>query len=120
MNLEAVKMEAVMRLGASATKEQKRAAEKLALGIYAATTAMNNFNSLQAQVSPVFALEQQHQKQLQMIEEYKTLYPQSIAEAKLFVQQSKNNTDRKGLRHSGMSGSNQVKLRICLVQLLKL
>ncbi len=81
MNLEAVKMEAVMRLGASATKEQKRAAEKLALGIYAATTAMNNFNSLQAQVSPVFALEQQHQKQLQMIEEYKTLYPQSIAEA---------------------------------------
>ncbi|HII3714628.1 TPA: phage tail length tape measure family protein [Pasteurella multocida] len=81
MNLEAVKMEAVMRLGASATEEQKRAAEKLALGIYAATTAMNNFNSLQAQVSPVFALEQQHQKQLQMIEEYKTLYPQSIAEA---------------------------------------
>ncbi|WP_228767744.1 phage tail length tape measure family protein [Pasteurella multocida] len=81
MNLEAVKMEAVMRLGASATEEQKIAAEKLALGIYAATTAMNNFNSLQAQVSPVFALEQQHQKQLQMIEEYKTLYPQSIAEA---------------------------------------
>ncbi|HDR0955235.1 TPA: phage tail length tape measure family protein [Pasteurella multocida] len=81
MNLEAVKMEAVMRLGASATEEQKRAAEKLALGIYAATTAMSNFNSLQAQVSPVFALEQQHQKQLQMIEEYKTLYPQSIAEA---------------------------------------
>ncbi|HDX0970993.1 TPA: phage tail length tape measure family protein [Pasteurella multocida] len=81
MNLEAVKMEAVMRLGASATEEQKRAAEKLALGIYAATTAMSNFNSLQAQVSPVFALEQQHQKQLQMIEQYKTLYPQSIAEA---------------------------------------
>ncbi|HDR1408550.1 TPA: phage tail length tape measure family protein [Pasteurella multocida] len=81
MNLEAVKMEAVMRLGASATEEQKRAAEKLALGIYAATTAMSNFNSLQAQVSPVFALEQQHQKQLQMIEEYKTLYPQSISEA---------------------------------------
>ncbi|HDR1911754.1 TPA: phage tail length tape measure family protein [Pasteurella multocida] len=81
MNLEVVKMEAVMRLGASATEEQKRAAEKLALGIYAATTAMSNFNSLQAQVSPVFALEQQHQKQLQMIEEYKKLYPQSIAEA---------------------------------------
>ncbi|OPC93260.1 tail length tape measure protein, partial [Pasteurella multocida subsp. multocida] len=81
MNLEAVKMEAVMRLGASATEEQKRAAEKLALSIYAATTAMNNFNSLQAQVSPVFALEQQYQKQLQMIEQYKTLYPQSIAEA---------------------------------------
>ncbi|HII3693465.1 TPA: phage tail length tape measure family protein [Pasteurella multocida] len=81
MNLEAVKMETVMRLGANATEEQKRAAEKLALGIYAATTAMSNFNSLQAQVSPVFALEQQHQKQLQMIDEYKTLYPQSIAEA---------------------------------------
>ncbi|WP_240019656.1 hypothetical protein [Mannheimia haemolytica] len=73
---EAVKLEAGMRLGAAATKEQREEAEKLAQSIYGATAASQNFNAIQAQASPVTALDQRHQQQLAQIEEYKILYPQ--------------------------------------------
>lgn len=79
MHLEAVKLEAGMRLGAAATKEQREEAEKLAQSIYGATAASQNF--IQAQASPVTALDQRHQQQLAQIEEYKILYPQKIMEA---------------------------------------
>lgn len=81
MHLEAVKLEAGMRLGAAATKEQREEAEKLAQSIYGATAASQNFNAIQAQASPVTALDQRHQQQLAQIEEYKILYPQKIMEA---------------------------------------
>ncbi|WP_288532878.1 tail length tape measure protein [uncultured Haemophilus sp.] len=80
-NIEAVKMEARMRLGAAATEAQKKKVEELAVAMYSLSTVAKNFAALQAQQSPVIALEQQYQQQMQQLEEYKTLYPQHIEEA---------------------------------------
>ena len=80
-NIEAVKMEARMRLGAAATEAQKKKVEELAVAMYSLSTVAKNFDALQAQQSPVIALDQQYQQQMQQLEEYKTLYPQHIAEA---------------------------------------
>lgn len=80
-NIEAVKMEARMRLGAAATEAQKKKVEELAVAMYSLSTVAKNFDALQAQQSPVIALDQQYQQQMQQLEEYKTLYPQHIEEA---------------------------------------
>nr|DAS54750.1 MAG TPA: tail length tape measure protein [Caudoviricetes sp.] len=80
-NIEAVKMEARMRLGAAATEAQKKKVEELAVAMYSLSTVAKNFAALQAQQSPVIALDQQYQQQMQQLEEYKTLYPQHIEEA---------------------------------------
>ncbi|MFH6895068.1 tape measure protein [Providencia huaxiensis] len=94
-SLELAQYDAVQALGAKALPEQIALAEERAKSIWevqAATKAATkaeedrknsqaNFTSLQESVSPVTAIDNQFAKQMEQINQYKQLYPQSIAEA---------------------------------------
>lgn len=94
-SLELAQYDAVQALGSKALPEQIALAEERAKSIWevqAATKAATkaeedrknsqaNFTSLQESVSPVTAIDNQFAKQMEQINQYKQLYPQSIAEA---------------------------------------
>ncbi|WP_272656368.1 MULTISPECIES: tape measure protein [unclassified Providencia] len=94
-SLELAQYDAVQALGAKASPEQIALAKERAKSIWevqAATKAATkaeedrknsqaNFTSLQESVSPVTAIDNQFAKQMEQINQYKQLYPQSIAEA---------------------------------------
>ncbi|HEM7508306.1 TPA: tape measure protein [Providencia rettgeri] len=94
-SLELAQYDAEQALGAKASPEQIALAKERAKSIWevheatkAATKAEEdrknsqaNFTSLQESVSPVTAIDNQFAKQMEQINQYKQLYPQSIAEA---------------------------------------
>ncbi|EJD6614058.1 hypothetical protein M0L22_RS11855 [Providencia rettgeri] len=94
-SLELAQYDAAQALGAKASPEQIALAKERAKSIWevqAATKAATkaeedrknsqaNFTSLQESVSPVTAIDNQFAKQMEQINQYKQLYPQSIAEA---------------------------------------
>ncbi|MGC6015892.1 tape measure protein [Providencia rettgeri] len=94
-SLELAQYDATQALGAKASPEQIALAKERAKSIWevqAATKAATkaeedrknsqaNFTSLQESVSPVTAIDNQFAKQMEQINQYKQLYPQSIAEA---------------------------------------
>nr|ELR5226553.1 hypothetical protein [Providencia rettgeri] len=94
-SLELAQYDAAQALGAKALPEQIALAKERAKSIWevqAATKAATkaeedrknsqaNFTSLQESVSPVTAIDNQFAKQMEQINQYKQLYPQSIAEA---------------------------------------
>ncbi|MEQ4713715.1 tape measure protein [Providencia alcalifaciens] len=94
-SLELAQYDAAQALGAKASPEQIALAKERAKSIWevqAATKATTkaeedrknsqaNFTSLQESVSPVTAIDNQFAKQMEQINQYKQLYPQSIAEA---------------------------------------
>ncbi len=94
-SLELAQYDAAQALGAKASPEQIALAKERAKSIWevqaatkAATKAeedrknsQSNFTSLQESVSPVTAIDNQFAKQMEQINQYKQLYPQSIAEA---------------------------------------
>ncbi|EMN5657619.1 tape measure protein [Providencia rettgeri] len=94
-SLELAQYDAVQALGAKASFAQIESAKERAKSIWevqAATKAATkaeedrknsqaNFTSLQESVSPVTAIDNQFAKQMEQINQYKQLYPQSIAEA---------------------------------------
>nr|ELR5255063.1 hypothetical protein [Providencia rettgeri] len=94
-SLELAQYDAAQALGAKASPEQIALAKERAKSIWevqAATKAATkaeedrknsqaNFTSLQESVSPVTAIDNQFAKQMEKINQYKQLYPQSIAEA---------------------------------------
>ncbi|MCW2254092.1 tape measure domain-containing protein [Providencia alcalifaciens] len=94
-SLELAQYDAAQALGAKASPEQIALAKERAKSIWevqAATKAaakaeedrknsQANFTSLQESVSPVTAIDNQFAKQMEQINQYKQLYPQSIAEA---------------------------------------
>lgn len=94
-SLELAQYDAAQALGAKASPEQIVLAKERAKSIWevqAATKAATkaeedrknsqaNFTSLQESVSPVTAIDNQFAKQMEQINQYKQLYPQSIAEA---------------------------------------
>ncbi|MFW0927254.1 hypothetical protein [Providencia sp. VP23HZSY-1] len=94
-SLELAQYDAAQTLGAKASPEQIALAKERAKSIWevqAATKAATkaeedrknsqaNFTSLQESVSPVTAIDNQFAKQMEQINQYKQLYPQSIAEA---------------------------------------
>ncbi|MRF66569.1 hypothetical protein GIJ48_08645 [Escherichia coli] len=94
-SLELAQYDAAQTLGAKASPEQIALAKERAKSIWevqaaikAATKAEEdrknsqaNFTSLQESVSPVTAIDNQFAKQMEQINQYKQLYPQSIAEA---------------------------------------
>lgn len=94
-SLELAQYDAAQALGAKASPTQIALAKERAKSIWevqaatkAATKAeedrknsQSNFTSLQESVSPVTAIDNQFAKQMEQINQYKQLYPQSIAEA---------------------------------------
>lgn len=94
-SLELAQYDAAQALGSKASPEQIALAKERAKSIWevqAATKAATkaeedrknsqaNFTSLQESVSPVTAIDNQFAKQMEQINQYKQLYPQSIAEA---------------------------------------
>ncbi|BBV04026.1 hypothetical protein [Providencia rettgeri] len=94
-SLELAQYDAAQALGAKASPAQIALAKERAKSIWevqAATKAATkaeedrknsqaNFTSLQESVSPVTAIDNQFAKQMEQINQYKQLYPQSIAEA---------------------------------------
>ncbi|MGQ7951222.1 tape measure protein [Providencia huashanensis] len=94
-SLELAQYDAVQALGSKALPEQIALAKERAKSIWevqAATKAATkaeedrknsqaNFTSLQESASPVTAIDNQFAKQMEQINQYKQLYPQSIAEA---------------------------------------
>ncbi len=94
-SLELAQYDAAQALGTKASPEQIALAKERAKSIWevqAATKAATkaeedrknnqaNFTSLQESVSPVTAIDNQFAKQMEQINQYKQLYPQSIAEA---------------------------------------
>ncbi|MEX9845563.1 hypothetical protein AB7W67_07125 [Providencia rettgeri] len=94
-SLELAQYDAAQALGAKASPEQIALAKERAKSIWevqaatkAATKAeedkknsQSSFTSLQESVSPVTAIDNQFAKQMEQINQYKQLYPQSIAEA---------------------------------------
>lgn len=94
-SLELAQYDAAQALGAKASPAQIALAKERAKSIWevqvatkAATKAEEdrknsqaNFTSLQESVSPVTAIDNQFAKQMEQINQYKQLYPQSIAEA---------------------------------------
>ncbi len=94
-SLELAQYDAVQALGAKASFAQIESAKERAKSIWEVQTATKaatkaeedrknsqaNFTSLQESVSPVTAIDNQFAKQMEQINQYKQLYPQSIAEA---------------------------------------
>ncbi|WP_265494890.1 tape measure protein [Providencia heimbachae] len=94
-SLELAQYDAAQALGTKASPEQIALAKERAKSIWevqaatkAATKAeedrknsQENFTSLQESASPVTAIDNQFAKQMEQINQYKQLYPQSIAEA---------------------------------------
>lgn len=94
-SLELAQYDAAQALGAKASPAQIALAKERAKSIWevqaatkAATKAeedkknsQSSFTSLQESVSPVTAIDNQFAKQMEQINQYKQLYPQSIAEA---------------------------------------
>ncbi|WP_265497316.1 hypothetical protein [Providencia rustigianii] len=100
-SLKLAQYDAAQALGAKASPEQIALAKERAKSIWevqAATKAaikaeedrknsQANFTSLQESASPVTAIDNQFAKQMEQINQYKQLYPQSIAEAELLRSQ---------------------------------
>ncbi len=110
-SLELAQYDAAQALGAKASLEQIALAKERAKSIWevqAATKAATkaeedrknsqaNFTSLQESVSPVTAIDNQFAKQMEQINQYKQLYPQSIAEAEALRSQIEEQYRQKRL-----------------------
>ncbi|WP_052219424.1 tape measure protein [Providencia rettgeri] len=110
-SLELAQYDAVQALGAKASFAQIESAKERAKSIWevqAATKAATkaeedrknsqaNFTSLQESVSPVTAIDNQFAKQMEQINQYKQLYPQSIAEAEALRSQIEEQYRQKRL-----------------------
>lgn len=80
-------LRAQQSLGSSATKQQVEEAraigeanEKAAIAMQKRKEASQNFTQLQGTASPVAAVDNQFQLQMEQLNEYATLYPQKIAQ----------------------------------------
>lgn len=94
MSREAAVLAAEQQLGAAATAQQVQQAGELAGKLYDVAQATKaakdeeqkrkeanqNFSQLQGQASPVAAVDNTYQKQMEQLDQYATYYPQQIAE----------------------------------------
>ncbi|PUW94292.1 hypothetical protein CCQ26_01045 [Cronobacter sakazakii] len=94
MSREAAVLAAEQQLGAAATAQQVQQAGELAGRLYDVAQATKaakdeeqkrkeanqNFSQLQGQASPVAAVDNAYQKQMEQLDQYATYYPQRIAE----------------------------------------
>lgn len=94
MSREAAVLAAEQQLGAAATAQQVQQAGELAGRLYDVAQATKaakdeeqkrkeanqNFTQLQGQASPVAAVDNTYQKQMEQLDQYATYYPQRIAE----------------------------------------